>query len=98
MGLWSIPSIYLIVTVASGLVIPRLEAAYLADLNLQISAASALAYFSTVASGMMAMTGVTFAMAFVTAQFGSVASYCFAKTERATRLMFNHRSPPCLRS
>ncbi len=73
MHLWLIPSIYLVASIVSGLTIPRLEHLYPANLDFQISATSAQALLSAVASGMMAMTGVIFAMAFVTVQFGAIA-------------------------
>jgi uncharacterized membrane protein len=71
--LWAIPTIYTVVSVAAGLVLPRLEQAYLRAYEHDISAAAALAYFSAVASGMMALTGIGFAVAFVVVQFSAVA-------------------------
>jgi uncharacterized membrane protein len=71
--LWAIPTIYTVVSVAAGLVLPRLERAYLGAHAHDISAAAALAYFSAVASGMMALTGIAFAVAFVIVQFSAVA-------------------------
>ena len=64
MQLWLIPFIYAVASIAGSLVIPRLEARYFAhDLDFSISAAQA--YLSAVASGMMALTGIVFSIAFV---------------------------------
>ena len=65
MHLWLIPMVYVGASAVSGLVVPRLEHAYLASYTLNLSVASAQAYLSAVASGMMALTGVVFAIAFV---------------------------------
>jgi hypothetical protein len=65
MQLWLIPMIYVGVSVACGLALPRIEQAYLGDPTLNLSVASAQAYLSAAASGMMALTGIVFAMAFV---------------------------------
>lgn len=71
--LWAIPMTYLAASIALGLALPRLEEAYFPSDGLDISVASAQAYLSAVASGMMALTGIVFALAFVMVQFGAVA-------------------------
>src|SRR5690348_4704692 len=73
MPLWSIPMVYTAVSVACGLVLPRLENAYLAAYTHDVSVSSALAFFSSVSSGMMALTSIVFAIAFVMVQFSSAA-------------------------
>ena len=73
MRLWLIPMIYVAASVGCGLTLPRIEHAYLASFTLNLSVASAQAYLSAVASGMMALTGVVFAMAFVMVQFSAIA-------------------------
>src|ERR1700758_5622396 len=71
MQLWLIPFIYAVASIVGSLVIPRLEARYFAhDLDLSISAAQA--YLSAVASGMMALTGILFSIAFVRVQFNAI--------------------------
>jgi uncharacterized membrane protein len=60
-------------SVVCGLALPRLEQAYLASYAFGLSVGSAQAWLSAVASGMMALTGVVFAMAFVMVQFGARA-------------------------
>jgi uncharacterized membrane protein len=73
MRLWFIPMIYVGASVVGGFVLPRLEQAYLAVYTLRISVASAQAYLSAAASGMMALMGIVFAMAFVMVQFSAIA-------------------------
>jgi len=73
MHLWLIPMIYVGASAACGMVLPRIEQAYFASYTLNLSVASAQAYLSAVASGMMAITGIVFAMAFVMVQFSAIA-------------------------
>ena len=65
--------IYLAASAVCGLTLPRLEQIYLPSYTFDISVASAQAYLSAVASGMMALTGIVFAMAFVMVQFSAIA-------------------------
>ena len=71
--LWLIPMLYVGVTIACVLVLPRLEQEYLAAYSHGMSVASAQATLSAVASGMMALTGIVFALAFVMVQFSAIA-------------------------
>jgi uncharacterized membrane protein len=73
MRLWVIPMIYVGASVLCGLTLPRIEQVYLASYTFNLSVASAQACLSAVASGMMALTGVIFAMAFVMVQFSAIA-------------------------
>ena len=57
----------------AGVLLPRLERAYLPSYTLNVSVSSAQAYFSTAASGMMALTGIVFSIAFVMVQFSAIA-------------------------
>ena len=60
--------------VSAGLSLPRLEQAYSRiRYPIEISVGSAQAYLSAAASGMMALTGIVFAMAFVMVQFSAIA-------------------------
>ncbi len=70
---WLIPLLYVGVTVVCGLVFPRLEHGYLATYGHGMSVASAQATLSAIASGMMALTGIVFALAFVMVQFSAIA-------------------------
>ena len=71
MQLWLIPTFYAAASIAAGFLVPRLEARYL-DLSLNLSTSSAQAYLSAVASGMMALTGIVFSIAFVLVQFNAI--------------------------
>ncbi|MGH8507290.1 MAG: DUF2254 domain-containing protein [Gammaproteobacteria bacterium] len=71
--LWSIPMLYVGITVVCALVLPRLEHEYLPSFSHSVSVSSAQAALSAIASGMMALTGIVFALAFVMVQFSAVA-------------------------
>ena len=71
--LWLIPAVYTVMSLIAAYALPRLEAAYLPGLTHPMSVGSATAFFSSVSSGMMALTGIVFAIAFVTVQFSAVA-------------------------
>ena len=73
MPLWLIPMVYTVASVLCGLALPRLERVYLAAYTHDMSVGSALAFFSAVSSGMMALTGIVFAIAFVMVQFSALA-------------------------
>jgi uncharacterized membrane protein len=73
MPLWPVPIIYAAGSIACSLVLPRIENAYLSAYTVGISVASAQAFLSAVASGMMALTGIVFAIAFVMVQFSAIA-------------------------
>ncbi len=65
--------IYAGVTLLASVVLPRLEYHYLADFPHGMTVSSAIAIFSSVASGMLALTGIVFSLAFVMVQFSSTA-------------------------
>ncbi len=71
MQLWLIPTVYAAASVLGGLALPRLESKYL-GISLDLSVSSAQAYLSAVSSGMMALTGIVFSIAFVLVQFNAV--------------------------
>lgn len=71
--LWLIPMLYVGATLIGGLVLPRLEHEYLAAYSHAMSVGSTLATLSAIASGMIALTGIVFAIAFVMVQFSAVA-------------------------
>ena len=73
---WLIPMVYVIGAVTGGLALPRIEHAWLTDATFQafeLSVSSAQAFLSAAASGMMALTGIVFAMGFVMVQFSAIA-------------------------
>ena len=65
MHLWLIPMIYVAGSVVCGLGLPRIEQLYLLSYTFNLSVSSAQACLSAAASGMMALTGIVFAMAFI---------------------------------
>jgi uncharacterized membrane protein len=73
MNLWIVPMIYVIASAAAGLVLPRIELAYLTGYTVGLSVASAQAALSAAASGMMALTGIIFALSLVMIQFSAIA-------------------------
>jgi uncharacterized membrane protein len=73
MKLWQIPMTYAAVTTLAGFVVPRLEDRYFPMHHSEISIAAAQTYLGTTASGMMALTGIVFSIAFVMVQFSAVA-------------------------
>ena len=70
---WSIPSVYVAVTIAVGLILPRIEHRYLPRWDSTISINSAIAITSSIASGMIALTGIVFSLVFVMVQFSATA-------------------------
>ena len=70
---WAIPMVYVTVVSVFAFVLPRIERSYLASLTIDVSLSSAVTFFSTVASGVMALTAMVFTIAFVMVQFSTVA-------------------------
>jgi uncharacterized membrane protein len=68
-----VPGAYVATSIVCALTLPRLEHEYLRTLTAGFSVASTQAYLSAVASGMMALTAIVFAIAFVVVQFNAVA-------------------------
>ena len=81
MALWLIPMFYVGGTLVFGTVFLRFEHIYLAQHSINLSqwffnnfsVTSAQACLSAVASGMIALTAIVFTVAYITAQFNSVA-------------------------
>jgi len=67
-----IPVLYVAAAIIAGMVIPRIDEELGASAH-QIAVGSALALFSAVGSGMIALTGIVFAVGFVMVQFSSGA-------------------------
>ena len=70
---WTIPLTYTVVTLVVGLTFPRVEHRLFPDVVSTISASSAMAICSSIASGMIALTGIVFSLAFVMVQFSATA-------------------------
>lgn len=68
---WGIPACYAGAALLAGLILPRLETRFLPSLHSGISAPAAVAIFSSIGSGMIALTGIVFSLAFVMVQFSS---------------------------
>ena len=71
--IWGIPAVYSAFALAAALVLPRLEVSLMPDSQSGLSVSAALAMFSTIGSGMIALTGIVFSLAFVMVQFSSTA-------------------------
>jgi uncharacterized membrane protein len=69
---WVIPICYVASAVPAGMVLPRLEHRFL-TVTSSVSSAVALTIFSSITSGMIALTGTVFSLALVMVQFSAVA-------------------------
>ena len=70
---WGIPLAYVVATLVLGMAFMRLENRFFPHLVSTISAPSAMAVCSSIASGMIALTGIVFSLAFVMVQFSATA-------------------------
>ena len=70
---WSVILFYVSSTLLLIFVLPRLEYRYLSSEGFGLSPVSALAICGAVASGMLALMGIVFSLAFVMIQFSSSA-------------------------
>ncbi len=70
---WTIPLTYACLAMIVGMVFPRLESRFLPNLVSSMSAPAALAICSSIASGMLALTGIVFSLTFVMVQFSATA-------------------------
>lgn len=70
---WSVPALYAITAVVAALTLPRLEHALLPHFHSGLNPAAALAIFSSVGSGMIALTGIVFSLTFLMVQFSATA-------------------------
>jgi uncharacterized membrane protein len=70
---WTIPLGYALAALVVGMTFPRLEHHLLPTLVSSMSASAAMAVCSAIASGMIALTGIVFSLAFVMVQFSATA-------------------------
>jgi len=70
---WGVPLAYALVTLLVGVLLPRVEHRFLPDLVSTVSAPAAMAVCSSISSGMIALTGIVFSLAFVMVQFSATA-------------------------
>jgi uncharacterized membrane protein len=69
---WVIPLCYAVAAVPAGMIMPRLEHRF-GTPTLSVSVSVALTILSSITSGMIALTGIVFSLAFVMVQFSAVA-------------------------
>jgi len=70
---WTIPLIYVVITMVVGMALPRVEHHLFPDLVSSMSPAAAMGICAAVSSGMISLTGIVFSLAFVMVQFSAVA-------------------------
>jgi uncharacterized membrane protein len=70
---WIVTLLYASGALTAGLVLPRLEHFVLPHLASPIGASAAMAIYSSIASGMLALTGIVFSLTFVLVQFSATA-------------------------
>jgi uncharacterized membrane protein len=70
---WGIPAFYAAAAIAAGLTFPRFEGRIFPNLAAAVSVDQATAIYSSVASGMITLTGLVFSLAFVMVQFSATA-------------------------
>jgi uncharacterized membrane protein len=73
LGTWTTPLTYVTTTLVFGMLLPRLEHYLLPGLVSTMSDAAAMGICGAVASGMIALTGIVFSLAFVMVQFSATA-------------------------
>lgn len=72
-GPWVIPAMYAAIAFAAALTIPHIEGGIAPWFVSPVSVSSAQAIYSSIASGMMALTGIVFSLMFVMIQFSATA-------------------------
>ena len=70
---WLVPLLYAILALVGEAVLPRLEIYFFPHMKAELSIGSALALYSSIASGMMALTGIVFSLTFLMVQFSATA-------------------------
>ena len=70
---WLIPALYAAVAIAVGLTFPRFEGRIFPGLMHPMNVGVAITLYSSIASGMLALTGIVFSLTFVMVQFSATA-------------------------
>src|SRR5262245_26868722 len=70
---WFIPMLYAAAALLFGLTVPRLANVVLPGFVSTISTNAAIGIYSSIASGMLALTGIVFSLTFLMVQFGATA-------------------------
>ncbi len=73
LGPWLIPLVYALAAISTGMLFPRFENRFFPHVVSDLTVNSAVAIYSSIASGMMALTGIVFSLAFVMVQFSATA-------------------------
>jgi uncharacterized membrane protein len=73
LSVWGIPALYAAAAMGAGLTVPRLESLILPGFVSPMSISSAIAIYSSIATGMLALTGIVFSLTFVMIQFSATA-------------------------
>lgn len=71
---WAIPLLYAVIAVCAGLTLPRLEGTFLTNhFYASVTPSVVVTILASITSGMIALTGIVFSLAFVMMQFSAVA-------------------------
>ena len=70
---WAIPLLYSTLAIVAAVALPRIEHRFLPGFTADMSATAAMAIYTSVGSGMLALTGIVFALAFLMVQFSATA-------------------------
>ena len=70
---WAIPLLYAVTAFIAGLALPRFESSLALGFGSALSPTASVAIYSAIASGMIALTGIVFSLAFVMVQFSATA-------------------------
>src|SRR5215831_6657878 len=70
---WTVTAVYAGAAIAASVLLPRLESRLLPRLLSPVSVSAGIAIYSSIASGMIALTGVVFSLTFVMVQFSATA-------------------------
>ena len=70
---WAIPLSYALAATVAGMIVPRIEMPAFHGLTSTVSVPAAMAIYSSIATGMLALTGIVFSLAFVMIQFSATA-------------------------
>jgi uncharacterized membrane protein len=73
LGPWLIPGLYAFTAIAASVVLPRIEHYVFPHLKAEASIDTSIAIYSSIASGMMALTGIVFSLTFLMVQFSATA-------------------------
>ncbi len=73
MRVWLIPLLYALMALVAGLTLPRFETRIFPEYFSPMSASAAIAIYSAIASGMIALTSIVFSLTFLMVQFSATA-------------------------